>query len=1106
MSSDPFETATIRARVLDSWAAAPVRFREDANLEEDLVLGGYRDRVVVELAQNAADAALRAGVPGRLHLSLSSSGRTLTAANTGSPLDAGGVIGLATLRASAKRDEEHPDSGPVGRFGVGFAAVLAVSDAPSVLSLRGGVRFSLEDAREMVELAARRSPELGDELGRREGRVPVLRLPFEADGHPAEGYDTTVVLPLRDEAAEGLVRRLLAELDDALMLALPALTEIVVEVDGVVRTLTATRDSDGVCTIADGERTTVWRQSAAHGPLAPELLADRPVEERARPRWSVTWAVPSDADGAPERPVTAAVIHAPTPTDEPLGLPALLITTLPLDPTRRHVAPGPLTDFLLAQAAKAYADLVARWPVRTPELLRLVPGPIAEGAIDAELRRRIGALLPDTRFLPTAEDAATSANGHEIAAAAAAGAGWSANLFMATDVEAMTDVAEGSGVAADQARLPAVESAEAGSSAGAGDAAEPAALPAPAPATGPIRPRDAVVIVPCDAPLVAALDGVLPGLLPAGFERDRAALNILGVRVLGLGELVDILAGLDRAPAWWGALYAALDEVAGHDPAAREALSALPVPLVDGRTVRGPRGTLRPVSGLDVDGLARLAPLGLRIVHPDAIAVGARLLERLGAQPAEPRAILADPAVFAAIDASLDASLDVVEAGPAAVAEAVLTLLRAANPRPGERFGLGALLLPDADDGFSAAADLLLPSSALAGVVDAEQYGFVDEEWVRRWGTDILHAAGVPDTFPLLRDSEVMLDLDTVDGDLLDLDGFAEWIEHVEDLLADDDGDGVPPVLSTLTAVADLDSVRPDAWPEALAMLARSPLREAVVAPAKLVLGDGTRRELPSHTSWWLSRHPVLGGRCPGDLVGVHEGSLAGLYDPVDPGAVEGLDPEFQAALGIKSTALALLATPGGPDELLDRLADPDRSVTRTQLTDLYCSLAEVPADQVGPPEWLRATLDGELVVAHAEDVVVVDAPDLLPLLAGRPYLPIPLRHALALADLLDLDLASATVSGKVADAGERLPVPPTVRALLPDAPETYVEHDDLVLDDGTEVDWRVLDGVVHTSTFDGLARGLAWAAGRWDQRHLVAAVLAEPERTADLLVEIDFE
>jgi hypothetical protein len=56
---DPFRTAKLRGRVLDAWAASPARFHEDA--EEDYALGGYRDRGVVELAQNAADAAVRAG-------------------------------------------------------------------------------------------------------------------------------------------------------------------------------------------------------------------------------------------------------------------------------------------------------------------------------------------------------------------------------------------------------------------------------------------------------------------------------------------------------------------------------------------------------------------------------------------------------------------------------------------------------------------------------------------------------------------------------------------------------------------------------------------------------------------------------------------------------------------------------------------------------------------------------------------------------------------------------------------------------------------------------------------------------------------------------------
>ena len=115
---------------------------------------------------------------------------------------------------------------------MGFAAVLAVSDAPRVLSRDGGVRFSLAEAREAVRQAAEQNPALAAELDRRGGRVPALRLPYAAEGTAPWGYDTVVELPLRDEAAVTLVRRLLTELDDTLLLALPQLTEIVVELDG----------------------------------------------------------------------------------------------------------------------------------------------------------------------------------------------------------------------------------------------------------------------------------------------------------------------------------------------------------------------------------------------------------------------------------------------------------------------------------------------------------------------------------------------------------------------------------------------------------------------------------------------------------------------------------------------------------------------------------------------------------------------------------------------------------------------------------------------------------------------------------------------------------
>src|SRR5690606_23272827 len=123
VTADPFGTGRLRAAALDAWAASPTRFREDANAEEDHAHGGYRDRVVVELAQHAADAA--AG-PGRRHRARveGPAGPLLAAASAGAPLDAGAVAWLGSLRASAKQGRHDA----VGRFGVGFAAVRSVAD------------------------------------------------------------------------------------------------------------------------------------------------------------------------------------------------------------------------------------------------------------------------------------------------------------------------------------------------------------------------------------------------------------------------------------------------------------------------------------------------------------------------------------------------------------------------------------------------------------------------------------------------------------------------------------------------------------------------------------------------------------------------------------------------------------------------------------------------------------------------------------------------------------------------------------------------------------------------------------------------------------------
>ncbi|GAA3460030.1 sacsin N-terminal ATP-binding-like domain-containing protein [Saccharothrix longispora] len=363
---DPFGTAALRESVLAAWRGSPTRFREDANAEEDLRLGGYRDRLLVELAQNASDAA--GAEPGVLRLTVVDG--ELRAANTGAPLDAAGVSALASLRASSK------SAGTVGQFGVGFAAVLAVTDAPRVVSRSGGVAFSAARTREAV-------PELASARG---GDVPVLRLvwPTDEDDLP-EGFDTEVRLPLRADAG-GVLAEFALQVPD-LLLALPGLRRVEVGDEAWERA-----ETGGVVELTGPGGVRRWLVHRDAGELPGELVAG--VE--ARPRWSVCWAWPMD------EPLSGDVLHAPTPTDEKLSLPARLIATLPVEPSRRRVLAGDAASFVLDRAAAAYPALVTALPAVERTSLVPLPGfPLSE--VDDRLRTAVLTELRSASWLPLAD-------------------------------------------------------------------------------------------------------------------------------------------------------------------------------------------------------------------------------------------------------------------------------------------------------------------------------------------------------------------------------------------------------------------------------------------------------------------------------------------------------------------------------------------------------------------------------------------------------------------------------------------------------------------------------------------------------------------------------
>ncbi|MGY1809031.1 sacsin N-terminal ATP-binding-like domain-containing protein [Blastococcus sp. SYSU D00669] len=986
---DPFDTAGIRRRVLAAWADSPARFREDANAEEDLVRGGYRDRVLVELAQNAADAAVRAGEHGVLRLELRAD--ELRAANTGAPLDAAGVQALATLRASAKRD-----GSTVGRFGVGFAAVLAVSDEPAVVSASGGVAFSAARTRAAVAAV----PSLAGELARRDGAVPVLRLPWPAPGSPPEGFATEVVLPLRP-GAHAIVRTALGALEAELLLALPGLGRIDVVVGDAVRTLTveplsaprAEPLSVRKAVLSDGGRTTVWQVAERSGELPAESFAERPVEERERRGYTVTCAVPLDDDGRSRPLPVPQVVHAPTPSDEPLSLPVRLIAPFPLGPDRRHVLPGPVTAALAEVAADACADLVAALP-RDAAVLGLVP---RTGLAAAELDAVLGAAVLD-----------------RLRAAA-----W----------------------------LPV---------AGDDDAVQPPG-------------RAAVLDDPTDE-RVATLTGVVPGLLPASWSRraDAPARAALGVRRVGPADVVEAVRGVDRPPAWWAGLYAAFAD------ADREELGALPVPLADGRTAHGAAGVLLPEPGLPVE---RLGPLGLRVAHPEAVAGpdARRLLERLGARPATAAAVLADPAVRAAVEESVDTVDELDGSDPRALADAVLALVAAARPAPGELPWLAELALPDADGGWAPAGELVLPGSPLAAVLAEGALGLLD--LALAGAPDALRAVGVLDTFALVT---------AEDPDGLDVDGAEDWADAVLDRLPPG---APPPAWPALTAVRDLELVVD--WAGALPLLAALP----AAAWADVRLGEVA---VPSYLRWWLSTHPVLGGRRPDRLRDPRATSLQGLYEPATA------DPALLDLLRPPAAVDDVLADVDGALDLLERLGDRARTVRPEVLRTVYARLtAALDGVDVAPPARIRVAPDRVV-----EDAVVLDVPWVQPLV-DAPLVPAG-GDPEAVADLLDLPLASELVSGAPDGTPERrLPwreVPGAALAAarlgLDDLDGEVAVHAALTVGGRRVSWWPGADVDAVDGTPDACGRALAWRAGAWPLRQAVAEAFAHPERADQLAAE----
>jgi superfamily II DNA or RNA helicase len=270
---------------LDVYTTDPLRVDEDRATEIAAAEVGYGRKQLFELVQNGADAMARA--PGRIEIVLTA--HTLYVANEGTPFTADGVHAVMAARLGVKRTEDA-----IGRFGLGFKSVVAVSNSPQILSRSVSFGFDRDaSSRRIAEVAP--------------GRVhyPVLRIAEPLDAVEQASADevlselmqwasTVVRLPLKEpQRTVELIQQDIRAFPAEFLLFVPHVRSLVLRDTpaGESRHVEIEPQQSGVLLLRDGAIDTRWRVvESAHNP-SPDAAADA-GELARRDSITVKWAVP----------------------------------------------------------------------------------------------------------------------------------------------------------------------------------------------------------------------------------------------------------------------------------------------------------------------------------------------------------------------------------------------------------------------------------------------------------------------------------------------------------------------------------------------------------------------------------------------------------------------------------------------------------------------------------------------------------------------------------------------------------------------------------------------------------------------------------------------
>jgi hypothetical protein len=361
-------------RSLQLYINYPERLVSDRNQERQ-VAGDYAGREILELLQNANDAAIEANIRGRVRVELSSVG--LVIANEGAPFTTEGVASLQLANFSPKRNRKRQT---VGSKGLGFRAVLNWTRTPLVFSDALVLGFSTTTALNRQQKLAAQDERLRTLIQAEQENlgslvVPLLAFPdFHRNGESgllidegpqrilynraqklrSDGFTTVIAMPF-DDGDQGFAQAVeqLAQLRPEVLLFARNINRLEIAQAGQPETSWRHQLSDGDVSVVHigpdkWREWTVFRKSDAVP--ASFVSPDRP----AGMDYEVIVAVPQNHE-----PIDR-VLYSYFPTETSFPYPIVAHATLDLQANRQHPQGTAANCFIFSELASLMAGVAEK--------------------------------------------------------------------------------------------------------------------------------------------------------------------------------------------------------------------------------------------------------------------------------------------------------------------------------------------------------------------------------------------------------------------------------------------------------------------------------------------------------------------------------------------------------------------------------------------------------------------------------------------------------------------------------------------------------------------------------------------------------------------------